>query len=302
MGFRFRKSKNLGNFRLNLSKSGIGYSYGVKGFRRTHKAGGGTRTTMSIPGTGISHVTETGKQKKKRGAFVWIIMIAFLPLTLLVLFLKSDKIKMPKKKRYLAVAITMVAIVILAAIAGATSPGEEPEPSPDVREIQSEEIPSAEPESKKITKPKKSAPPSVSEEKKADELTEKPSEPVPEDSSGSDGETTPEVQKFEAFETQEEPGDRSIQQEEPAPVESEPKTQEPDVKTQEPDAKPQEPDAKPQEQEEICGGYVFVSTSGDGSRYHLENCRTIRNSETAKLTIAEAESRGFTPCGVCHPK
>jgi curved DNA-binding protein CbpA len=33
MGFYFRKSLKFGGFRVNLSKSGIGYSYGVKGFR-----------------------------------------------------------------------------------------------------------------------------------------------------------------------------------------------------------------------------------------------------------------------------
>lgn len=58
MGFRFRKSFGKGPFRVNLSKSGVGYSVGTKGFRYTKKAGGGTRTTSSIPGTGISYVTE----------------------------------------------------------------------------------------------------------------------------------------------------------------------------------------------------------------------------------------------------
>ena len=34
MGFRVRKSINLGGgFRINLSKSGIGYSWGTKGYR-----------------------------------------------------------------------------------------------------------------------------------------------------------------------------------------------------------------------------------------------------------------------------
>ena len=34
MGFRYRKSINLGGgFRINLNKSGIGYSWGVKGSR-----------------------------------------------------------------------------------------------------------------------------------------------------------------------------------------------------------------------------------------------------------------------------
>ena len=59
MGFKFRKSKNIGGgFRLNMSKSGIGGSWGVKGFRVTKKAKGGFRTTISIPGTGISHSSD----------------------------------------------------------------------------------------------------------------------------------------------------------------------------------------------------------------------------------------------------
>ena len=64
MGFRYRKSINLGKgFRVNISKSGIGYSYGVKGARITKTANGRTRQTLSIPGTGISYVSESGSQK-----------------------------------------------------------------------------------------------------------------------------------------------------------------------------------------------------------------------------------------------
>lgn len=63
MGFRFRKSINLGGARINISKSGIGYSVGGKGYRYTKKANGGTRTTASIPGTGISYVKDSGKGK-----------------------------------------------------------------------------------------------------------------------------------------------------------------------------------------------------------------------------------------------
>lgn len=65
MGLRFRKSVNFGPFRLNFSKSGVGYSVGGKGFRVTHKATGGVRTTASIPGTGISYVTETSTKKSQ---------------------------------------------------------------------------------------------------------------------------------------------------------------------------------------------------------------------------------------------
>lgn len=63
MGFKFRKSIKMGPVRVNLSKSGVGYSVGGKGFRVTKKAGGGTRTTVGIPGTGISYSTSSSKKK-----------------------------------------------------------------------------------------------------------------------------------------------------------------------------------------------------------------------------------------------
>ena len=84
MGMRFRKSKNFGGFRVNLSKSGIGWSMGCKGARFTKKANGGTRQTLSIPGTGISYVTENGKHSSTSGEYVskkkWSLgKIIFLP-------------------------------------------------------------------------------------------------------------------------------------------------------------------------------------------------------------------------------
>lgn len=66
MGFRFRKSFGKGPLRVNISKSGVGYSVGGKGFRYTKKAGGGTRTTVSIPGTGISYVKDSSNPKENR--------------------------------------------------------------------------------------------------------------------------------------------------------------------------------------------------------------------------------------------
>lgn len=65
MGFRFRKSIKAGPVRVNFSKSGVGYSVGGKGFRVTKKAGGGVRTTASIPGTGVSYVKDSSKSKKQ---------------------------------------------------------------------------------------------------------------------------------------------------------------------------------------------------------------------------------------------
>lgn len=67
MGFRFRKSINIGkHFRLNISSKGIGYSYGVKGMRHTVSADGKHKTTYSIPGTGISYTdTQSANTTRK---------------------------------------------------------------------------------------------------------------------------------------------------------------------------------------------------------------------------------------------
>lgn len=65
MGVRYRKSKKVGPFRINFSKSGVGWSVGGKGFRYTKMANGRTRKTYSIPGTGISYVDESKSNKQK---------------------------------------------------------------------------------------------------------------------------------------------------------------------------------------------------------------------------------------------
>jgi hypothetical protein len=60
MGLRFRKSIRIGkNLRINLSKSGIGASIGVPGYR-VGIGPRGKRTTVSLPGTGLSYTTQTG--------------------------------------------------------------------------------------------------------------------------------------------------------------------------------------------------------------------------------------------------
>ena len=69
MGLRLRKSVNLGYvFRVNFSKTGIGYSWGVPGARLTKTATGRNRATLSIPGTGISYVKESGDNRKRANA------------------------------------------------------------------------------------------------------------------------------------------------------------------------------------------------------------------------------------------
>ena len=68
MGIRYRKSINLPfGFRVNLSKSGVGFSWGRKGIRITRTAKGKVRRTYSIPGAGISYVSEGNPLDKLKG-------------------------------------------------------------------------------------------------------------------------------------------------------------------------------------------------------------------------------------------
>ncbi|KAF5440898.1 DUF4236 domain-containing protein [Pediococcus sp. EKM202D] len=102
MGWRYRKSLNLGKyFRMNFSKSGIGWSTGFKGFRYTKKANGGTRTTNTISGTGISYVKDYPDKTKSKSSIKpdinnmspnkkkpyknWLIVFAII-LTIILIF------------------------------------------------------------------------------------------------------------------------------------------------------------------------------------------------------------------------
>ena len=75
MGFYYRKSVNLGPFRVNLSKSGVGYSVGGRGFRVGTTSRGRKYTSFSIPGTGIGY--------RKSGAGC-LVLLAAIPASLVV--------------------------------------------------------------------------------------------------------------------------------------------------------------------------------------------------------------------------
>lgn len=113
MGFRFRKSIKAGPFRINFSRSGVGYSFGGKGARVTKMPNGRTRTTISMPGTGVSYVTEYGSKKGnrrgkqasvsgdshkhnngKQGILLLIVMVAIL--MSIIIGKKSDENSMDK--------------------------------------------------------------------------------------------------------------------------------------------------------------------------------------------------------------
>ena len=66
MGLNFRKSISLGKLaKLNLSKSGVGLSFGVRGARYSVNTNGSRRATLGIPGTGVSY-TKTFSSKNKK--------------------------------------------------------------------------------------------------------------------------------------------------------------------------------------------------------------------------------------------
>lgn len=54
MGWRWRKVFNLGGgFRSIMSRRGIGWSWGIPGFRIGKSADGSTWVSVGIPGTGL---------------------------------------------------------------------------------------------------------------------------------------------------------------------------------------------------------------------------------------------------------
>ncbi|MFO0902559.1 MAG: DUF4236 domain-containing protein [Pirellulales bacterium] len=65
MGWSFRRSITLGPFRINFSKSGISYSFGMAGFRTGVNAKGRRYSSMSVPGTGLRYSKTHGAGGKK---------------------------------------------------------------------------------------------------------------------------------------------------------------------------------------------------------------------------------------------
>lgn len=69
MGFRMRKSFRVAKgVRVNLSKSGIGVSAGVKGARYSVHSSGRRTTSVGIPGTGLGYVSSKGGGRRSSGS------------------------------------------------------------------------------------------------------------------------------------------------------------------------------------------------------------------------------------------
>jgi hypothetical protein len=72
MGFYYRKSMHVGPFRVNLSKSGLGYSIGGRGFRTGVSARGRRYTTFNVPGSGF------GYRSSHRGGCAGALLVSAL--------------------------------------------------------------------------------------------------------------------------------------------------------------------------------------------------------------------------------
>lgn len=80
MGFYYRKSISLGPFRVNVGKSGVGYSVGVPGARTGVSSRGKRYTTFGLPGTGIGYRTSSSPTSGKGCLLIVIALFALAAL------------------------------------------------------------------------------------------------------------------------------------------------------------------------------------------------------------------------------
>jgi hypothetical protein len=88
MGWNWRKVFRFGPLRVNLSKKGVGYSVGVRGFRVGRDAKGQDYSQTAIPGTGIFKRTYSGRPSRGKNWSVLVLIALFLILLLAKVLLK----------------------------------------------------------------------------------------------------------------------------------------------------------------------------------------------------------------------
>jgi hypothetical protein len=88
MGWNLKKAFNFGPLRINLSKRGLGYSVGVRGFRVGRDAKGQDYSQTSIPGTGIYKRTYSGQAASRKQWGIAAVIAVFLLLLLVKLLLR----------------------------------------------------------------------------------------------------------------------------------------------------------------------------------------------------------------------
>ena len=102
MSFRLRKTFNLGNgIRFNLSKSGLGWSWGNHFFRRTYTSKNKTLTTLTIPNTGLSYISEKkAKNIRKQSIILKVLKLLFKFIFFIFILLFNNKSSSKRRRRY----------------------------------------------------------------------------------------------------------------------------------------------------------------------------------------------------------
>lgn len=280
MGFRFRKSANIGPLRVNFSKSGVGYSVGGKGFRVTKRADGRTQTTASVPGTGIAYTTTSGSRSsksaggsgKKKGPAASAVLIVLLIVGLAGCMAsggKSDEQNTPDKP---AASVTESAAASM---------------------VQKEDP--AEPEPEAATEPE---PETELEPEPAKELQEAPSavtQPVQASTDAPAKETPAEAPQQAAAPVQDQPKAETAAQAQEQPKAETPK---PSTETSTPVAATPAPAPAADPQTGMVIG------NRNSKKYHEPSCSSVKDmKEKNKVTFDSAEAaeaKGYEPCARCH--
>jgi hypothetical protein len=97
MGWSFRRSKSFGLFKLNFSKSGLGFSFGVPGARVGVNSKGKKYLRGGIPGTGVYYQSSLpdaqpgqAPQPTTRVSPLAIIIMAFLVVGFIIFAISSS--------------------------------------------------------------------------------------------------------------------------------------------------------------------------------------------------------------------
>ena len=308
MGFRFKKSKKIGPFRVNVSKSGIGWSVGTKGFRYTKRADGKTQKTYSIPGTGISYVDVKGKNKKssntnnisssinnnfnnnkpkipfyKRALFLWFLLIFLPPVGIALMWVTK---KYNKKPRIVLSALFAFYSLILYT----PTPTDTDNNIAQNTAIQSENVVD-ESENQKLAEEQAAAEEAerqkIAQEQAAAEEAER-QRIAQEQAAAEEAERQRIAQEQAAAEEAER---QRIAQEQAAAEEAERQRI-----AQEQAAAQANQNSQPSQ---TIGQTVYIAASGEGTKYHSRSSCSNMNG-TIELSIDEAINRGYSACKKCH--
>ena len=280
MGIRFRKSVNVGPLRINLSKSGIGYSVGTKHYRVTKTANGRIRKTANLGG-GINYVKEESIKKKSdesinNGAnnkmpddpnkknskrLIKVLLTIFFPLGLLYFVWKNDERK--KGMKILLSALLLFYVSFHATLCY------------------------------RLANPE-----AFNEEKIAEKKESDKNDNVSDNKSDNENQNPEEEQAPTEEQSTPDTNDAPTQTPESnTPSEQEQPTQTPVVNT--PPVVEEQPTQSPAQPQEPVTSMVWVAGPDYVGKYHSRaSCSNM--TSPIQLTRDEAIARGYTPCKKCY--